>query len=508
MFTQRNISYVLIGKDTTVTTQTRVESLESGKIALTNKFGSVLDAGAGATDVDNFRDLRINQGGSNRATDFINRDRVISVTARAFARPTEQISYVGYNGSTGDIPATNDNVYTVRANFVGGDRSQEFPMQRILHGFYKSDLSATKLEVGAGLMLNMASEARKRYERDIKTEMTSNGTVTAITSGILAKFTKDSKTVSFYTAAFAADNVTIATGDVLNVPSQEGITYTFTASALGAGAGNHVISIGGTTYTVADAGTPTQNGVAIVAAINADTTAQVVASDNGSGVVTLAQKYCKAPMFPPVVYDDNAPGYVAVTIATGDAVPVKYLVEQGVTAGASVQLETAFQGESGYVVVGTTAATMTGIDTTPTAYGLKLTGLKRRFNVDKKLEYSKAAWVTTIKNFGSATVTASRDMFLGSGTYEQVASEDQFGDVIFGNKYRKDHLYSPNRYAEECGEYGCVTIVWEDSVDMVVGAKPVHRKSARVWFNDTTATNASTFLTVLGDWQNTTYTFV
>lgn len=509
MLTQRNISYVLVGKDTTATAQARVENLEDGKIAIVNKFGTILDnGGVPATDVDSFRDIMIKQGGSNRGTDYINRDRVLSVSAKLFVRPSEQISFVGYDGTAGNIVLANDNPYIIRLNFTTGDRSQEFPIQRILHGYFKSDTSATGVEVSHGLAANMAAEARKRFERDVKAEVTSNGTVTAYGAApILAKFTKDSKTVAFLTAAFAADLGTVTTGDFVNVPSSEGTTYTFTASILGGGAGNHVITIGEKVFTVADAGSPTQNGVAIVAAINADTEAAMSASDNGSGVVTLTQKYCKAPVLPPTVYDDNAPAYIAVTIATGNAVPVKYKVETGVTSGGSFTLEIPFQGETGYVVVGTTAATMSGIDTTPTAFGLKITGLKRRFSQAKKIEYSKPSWVTTLDGFGTTTVTSAQAMSLGSGTYEQVAMEDRLSDITYGNKYVKDYLHSPNYYVEQCGEYGCVTIVWEDPLSMTIGPKPVHRKCARIWFNDTSATNASTFLTILGDWQNTSYSF-
>lgn len=406
MLTQRNISFVLIGRNINATTATRVENLLSGQIAIANKFGAVLDDNAGATDVDNFAEIKIHQGGTQRATDIIRRDNVVSVRTRAYAAPTEQITFVGYNGTSGSIVVTNDNPYIVRLNFISGDRSQEFPMQRILHGYYKSDTTATQAEIADGLAANINANARRRFERDIMAEVLCDNAGAAIT-GAPTNFTvtRDSKTVVWT----GTDPTNIAIGDFLR--------------------------FGGTTPA-----TPV---------------ARVAAIDLASNTLTLADPYVGA----------------TATILV-----------------ANVE-----------VIVAATAATAN--------FGVKLTGIARNFNLRRKVEYTKAMWETQLDGFESTPITSGQAAYLGSGTYEQVASEDLFGDIIFGNKYRKDHLYSPNLYAEAGGQYGCVTIVYDEPVDVVVGNQAYHRKTVRVWFNNTAATNATEFLLHLGDWLGTTYTF-
>lgn len=501
MFSQRNISYVLVGKNVAATSATRAENLASGEVAISDVYGNVPASGTGLGK------FMIHQGGSSRITDVITTSNVVSVSAKAFAAPTEQITYIGYNGSSGAIQAINSNDYFVRMNFPFGSRGQEFPQQNWVMGYYKSDTSATQLEIAAGLVQTMAADFRKKYERSVKVEMTGDGTVADFTgTATMLKFTKDSKTVAFVTSAGVASTGSITAGDIINIPSQEATSYSFTANILGTGAGRHLVWLGNTLYNVADAGTAAQNADAIAAAINAGTQATASVS---TATVTITPIYNADPFGVPVVNytaDDSAYSNAAVTIVSGDAVPVKYIASGSVSSAASFELTVPFQGETQYAVGGTTAATQTGVSTV-TNYGLKLTALKRKFRLIPGVRYRKARFITTIENFGTTTVTNSRNSFLGSGTYEQVAEEDLFGDIVFGNGYRGDIKFPRNLYAVNPGKYGCVTITWEDKGNSVIGAPPVTRKVARVFFDNTGSGQATEFLTTLGEIMNTSYSF-
>lgn len=399
--TQKNITQSLIGKNVNATTATRVENLGDGEIGIANKFGKIL-----TTDADTFDTIGIYQGGSNRRTDFIKRGDITSIKTKAYAAPTEQISYIGYNGTTGDLEAINSNNYIVRLNFVTGDRSQEFPMQRILHGLYVSDASATKLEVGEGIVANLNAQARKRFEKDIKSELVLSHAGAAITGAPTSiGVTKYSKTVTWA----GTDPSNIAVGDYVRI-----------------------------------------NGTAVT-----DPVYRVTAIDTTNNFFTIAEPYAG---------------------------------ETGTILIASVEVITAAQAAAASV-------------------GIKLSGVARTFNLRKKIEYTKAAWETVLDNFGSASVTSAQSAYLGSGTYPQVATEDLFTDITFGNKYRKDHLYNPNLYAESTGQYACVTITVAADVESPLAPTNVAHKTFRVWFNNAAATNATNFLTVLGDFMGTTYSF-
>lgn len=506
MFSQRNISYVLIGKDLGATSQTRAEELLNGEVAISNVFGSVLSSGTG---VDRFM---IHQGGVNgkpaRSTDVITAANITSVSAKAYAAGREQIDFIGYNGSSGSITAANEKTYTIRMNFVYGDRGQEFPQQNFINVWTTSDSSATQSEIVQPLVKDLASTARKRYERDFKAEITSDGTLADFTgTATMLKFTKDSKTVSFVTSAGAASTGTVAAGDLIQVPSQEATSYTFTANILGTGAGRHLVWLGNTLYNVADAGSAAQNADAIAAAINAGNQATATVS---TAAVTIVPNNCSEPFGVPVVNytaDDSTYSNAAITINSGNTVPVRYVVASSVSSAASFELTVAFQGETQYAVGGTTATTQTGVVGSVTNYGIKITGLKRRFNVQPGRRYRKSRWVTTIKNFGSTAVTNSQTAYLGCGTWEQVAEEDLFGDIVLGNKYRGDIHMPRNLFAETCGQYGCVTITWSDLGNQVIGPRMSTQKQARIFFNDATSGQATEFLTTLGEIMSTSYSF-
>jgi hypothetical protein len=135
------------------------------------------------------------------------------------------------------------------------------------------------------------SPLREKYPSILCDRVALTTSVAAITdNATIYKLTKGLKTVYTYTkaaagdATLAASQVDVTLGNNVNIPTYNGRSFSFTASALGTGAGRHVIYIGTTTYSVADAGTDAQNATAIAAAINAGT--QASASAN-SATVTI-----------------------------------------------------------------------------------------------------------------------------------------------------------------------------------------------------------------------------
>jgi hypothetical protein len=401
MFTQRNISYVLVGKDLAATTATRAENLLDGEVAITNVFGQVLTSGTGV------KKIMIHQGGSTRVTDVITAADVVNVKTKGYAAATEQVDFIGYNGTAGSIVVANSNDYFVRLQFPFGDRGQEFPQQNFIFAHYLSDATATQAEIAKNLANVMNADARKRYERDLRVELICDNAGVAVTGAPTnLTFTQDSKTVVWT----GTDPTNIVAGVWLRV--------------------------GGTT---------TASPVYEVASIDA--------------------------------------------------------------ASNTLQLVTPFVGATATVLVANVEM-ITAALADAAAFGMKLIGIPRKFRLKEGVRYRKAKWIPTIQGFGSTLITRSVASFLGSGVYEQVAEEDLFGDIIFGNGYsRVDVRFQPNLYAEVGGQYGCVTIVWDDKTNHTIGPNSISRKSARIFFNNQASAQAVEFLTTLGEVMNTTYTF-
>lgn len=434
---QKNISFCLVGKNLSeVTNATLVNSpdtLSDGQIALLTKDNASFASGSlVATDV-----VRFVQRSGNELI-FTPWFKVGDATCAlsGYTVSSEQVSYIGYNGTSGSIDVINNNNYVIKIHLKDFNRGSIYEK----FGAYKSPTSGTtQAAVAKGLFESLVRQFANEPVKLINFERTSNGTLADFTgTATMLKFTKGSKTVLFVDAAAAASTGTIAVGDVINIPSGGGKSFSFTASALGSGSGNHVIYIGTTSYTVADAGTDAQNATAIAAAINAGTLATAAVTSSTTVTITYAKGVLTPP---PVVYNDNGAAFIAVTITTGDSVPVTYVAATAATAAASFELDEYYQGETGYAPGGTTNATNTGVLSTITLYGIKFTGVAHTFVVDKT-PYQKVGFTLGLSNFTSTEVTYTSAYVFGKNTSEQIAELESFSKYNNGKTLRGYYLAS------------------------------------------------------------------
>lgn len=361
---------------------------------------------------------------------------VVTKGKAAYAQPTEQVSFLGYNGTSvtglGTITLGESYIVGLWLNHTKGAYDQKGEVKHI--SAYATD--TTQATVAKNLMgshLKNFSPIREQNPSILCDRVALTTSVAAITdNATIYKLTKGLKTVYTYTKAAAGDatltasQVDVTLNNVVNIPSYNGRSFSFTASALGAGAGRHVIYIGTTTYSVADAGTDAQNATAIAAAINAGTQATAAAAD---AVVTITYRENTVAL-PPMVLssaDDATFANVAVTIATGDAIPVKYKIGATATNSATFELDEPWQGETGYVYEGTTEATNIGIATlTSDTWGLKFTGVKQPFNpqVDENVKISFEVLTDSFGAYGTEYKAVKPTK--GQGTYEEVAQLEAY----------------------------------------------------------------------------------
>jgi hypothetical protein len=170
--------------------------------------------------------------------------------------------------------------------------------------------------------------------------------------------------------------------------------------------------------------------------------------------------------------DDSTFSNVAVTIASGDAVPVKYQVSATTSSAATFELTSPYQGETGYLYEGTTAATNAGIATV-TNYGVKLAGIRPEFDVEAFRDYYEVRFNTTFSD-NSITVTNSIKASEGAGSREKVALMEY---MSMGNQGQNEMLAVPPRPRNtvgigNCDMFSIITLSWTESVTGLVSTSP------------------------------------
>ena len=240
-FKQRNIATMLVAKTMNISGSyegTNVQSFKSsmttGETIILNPAGVAVDAGTASTLTEKFVVAQKLADGNLKMSEPINAKMVKKVTVHKYLAGTNQTDYIGYNGTTGSIEVTDNNVYKVNITYRGTDAFDASRMT-IKHGVYKSDASATQAEIAAGLtnslITNFSREGIKlKYNLDlIKFERVNSGTSVA-TSGGTISFLNGSKYVTILgTGADAGkynnDGSTIVAGDYLRVGHATTTTY-------------------------------------------------------------------------------------------------------------------------------------------------------------------------------------------------------------------------------------------------------------------------------------------
>jgi hypothetical protein len=158
--------------------------LAAGEVVVTDVSGRIVTSGS----VPN--EIYIVQGqGADKPlikSALIRKPKVTRSAFKAYVPATEQITYWGYNGATGAIDAMNNNNYVVKVALHSDTKAFGDKLTYLIAD-YKSDATATQVEVAAGLAKSFAKSRLKwGAEACVKVERVSNGTATATTATITA----------------------------------------------------------------------------------------------------------------------------------------------------------------------------------------------------------------------------------------------------------------------------------------------------------------------------------
>jgi hypothetical protein len=366
-----------------VATGTRVTpgSLPTGSVVITNMSNVVLTTGTGTDGVQNYDKIKIiKDRGANLPLQqvVLNLSQIRTSTAVSGAPASEQVDYVGFNGTnTNTIQELSNNFYTVKLEHVPNQFAYGKRPANYKYGTYQSGIAATKQQIADGLTASLVQNFRPNRTIDwrVFSEVMTNATRTLAGSaaGTLT-FTKYSKTV-VPTVAASTSNCTAG-------------TYISIATGIG-------------------------SPVYKVAARNATT-----------GVLTLEIAY------------------------NGETI-------SGVTAGSAL------------------ISVTTANATSATLWGIKITGIKQQYDVNRWRQYDKVRFNTFLEGFPAVvnpTAVTTTPAFDGIAVYEQVANDEY---ISWGDEGQVFVDQTPPLFREQDAvntQYSPAVIGWLDALPSLIGA--------------------------------------
>jgi hypothetical protein len=226
--TQNDVMQLLIGKDVGAGTPTTAVNgtiiaasdtyLLDGEMAVVNSHNKVLSATSVLTDdivAESGIKILLRNGTHIISSDMIKQANIVGVKGVVDSAAVQQVSYIGYNTSSGSIAASNSKLYVVRVNLKEQDQTGQ-GQQIVLNSPYKSDASATQAEVANGLALALSNTMCRQTVKPIKVELI-NSTATGSTNimDYTVTIVKGSKIVTVGTNCQYASGTELAAGDYL-----------------------------------------------------------------------------------------------------------------------------------------------------------------------------------------------------------------------------------------------------------------------------------------------------
>jgi hypothetical protein len=385
-------------------------SVATGSVVVANMSNEVLDA----TTVLNYSKIKIIK---DRGADLplqqvvLDLNQISAWGATPGAAATEQVDYVGFNGTSGTIQVLPSNFYIVKLEHVPNQFAYGKRPANYKYGTYQSTIGATQnaagqLEVANGLVNSLVQNFRPNRTTDwrVKSELVNSGAGAAITGAPTSfSFTRYSKAVTYV----GTDPSNVVAGDYLRV--------------------------GGTTP-----GTPVYKVASITPATN------------------------------------------------------------------TIILETGYQGDTATILnAAMEVVTVAGLGSD---WGIKITGIKQKYDVNRWRQYDKVRFNTFLEGFpntATPTVVTTTAAFDGVAVYEQVANDEY---ISWGDEGQVFVDQVPPLFREQDAvvgqQYQPVIIGWLDRLPSLIGAGQ-NKGQAILYMADadaTLATQALTLVTVLNAW--------
>jgi len=454
---EKNATYVFVANsDFTGTTLDDLKGVNnSGKVAIVDESGSVKTSSI--ISADTLVRVAANVNGVLHFSPFFKPSQA-TITYQAGQAALPQVTLIGHNGGSlnvgiGSIVTGN---YVLRI-WLNSTRGVYGTMPVIKDILYYANSS---VDTQATVVKNIVDSGNSILKKGVLYPQIALGrtvdgagganTISAISGIKLVKLTKGSTTVGVFnvnSSGAVAATASVSDAAILTIPSYNGRSFTFTANALGSGAGRHLIFINDETINVADAGDATQNATAIAAAINAGS--KYASASSSTSTVTITLKPNVFAVVPSVIYtaDDSTFTAIAVSIASGESKATKAIINGTTSSAATFELDLPWEGETCYVTVGTTESYCAGtVSVNGSAnWGIKVSGLPKPIFNPVTDEPDVVNFVATLNGPGiyAASYNAQKG-FAGIGTYHQVAQAEVYSSFMDG--YIVNSSMPPTKY--------------------------------------------------------------
>lgn len=339
-----------------------------------------------------------------------------------YAGMVEQVSYVGYNYTSGSIDVINSNYYKIRMLMIEPDVTGQ--SRRLWkYGMYQSLTSDTQSNIAYELTKSLINNFSREVQKTVYFDRVYSGAVTGGT------WTDN------YLAWTVTQNSPYITSDEAHGYSTVGAIINL------AGLCFIVTEITSATVLKLDIAWQHPSGYVIWDDAAGASVLNVV---NGSRTSTISN-------------NAEAPFNVAGTVVYFDAAGV---FVSGVMADTTtgVTLDVPFQGTTG------AKALAGGIAAAGGNWGIRMEGQKRNF--DPKLHgYQKVRFDVGLDGFTATTVTKSVGASEGTGTYEEVAEMEFFAQGFERGSFtaRQDFAYTSRKTAVDTVNYNLITLQAADT---------------------------------------------
>lgn len=181
-----NLTTVLVANLATAmkaagTTIRSYSDLSDGQLALVNQANLSLNP---ATAISNYTypvRFVVRNGDKLVYSDWILYNAANVHVQKTYAADTQQVSYVGYNGTSGSLDVFDLNEYIINIEIKDEDvATAVYPYMK--HGAYYSDSAATQAEIGLGLVSSLVSNFKREPQSRIQFDLVCSAAGTAISN--------------------------------------------------------------------------------------------------------------------------------------------------------------------------------------------------------------------------------------------------------------------------------------------------------------------------------------
>lgn len=212
---QKDIQLLFLGGVATKTTG-GIDTLNVAEIGLFTPAGTRLTEATAATATE-FIIVQDRGTGELVVSGTIKKANIVTAIRKTHDAATEQVNYIGSNGTAGSINLINDNEYHVRISIREGLTSNHGGLY-LKHGWFNSDASTSQSEVSIGMTGSLVQNFRKEADSMIAfAAITDEATAAAYDFDETASFTNGSKWFSVATDIDYNAGTQVVVGDFVRV---------------------------------------------------------------------------------------------------------------------------------------------------------------------------------------------------------------------------------------------------------------------------------------------------